>query len=58
MIWKLEELIEHSEHNAVCRDGHWVPARAHDGAGLWERMKAAWLVVTGKADAVVWPSGQ
>jgi hypothetical protein len=36
-------------------NGGWVPARAY---GLSNRWKAAWLVFTGKADALVWLGGQ
>lgn len=33
-------------------DGRWVPARPLGGWGRW---RAAWLVFTGRADALVWP---
>ena len=37
---------------------NWVPSRAVGFASPWYRIKAAWLVFTGKADALVWPQGQ
>lgn len=36
----------------------WVPARPSDGSGLFTKLKHAWLVITGKADIVVWPCKQ
>jgi hypothetical protein len=36
-------------------DGRWVPARALGYASIGQRIKAAWLVFTGKADALTWP---
>lgn len=33
-------------------DGEWVPARPLGGM---VRFKAAWLVFTGRADALIWP---
>lgn len=36
-------------------DGRRVPARSHGFMSLRERLRATWLVFTGKADAVTWP---
>lgn len=36
-------------------DGRWVPARPLPFYSLTQRWKAAWLVFTGKADALTWP---
>lgn len=36
----------------------WVPARPVHYDTIKNRLKAAWLVFTGKADAVVWPGDQ
>ena len=36
----------------------WVPARPEGYWTLGNRIKAAWLVFSGKADAVKWPGGQ
>lgn len=39
-------------------DGEWVPARPYGFYSLLYRLKATWLVLAGKADALVWPKGQ
>ena len=41
-------------------NGKWVPVRPinHRVRNLRERLRDAWLVLTGKADALVWPEGQ
>lgn len=36
----------------------WVPARPEGLYSIGNRIKAAWLVFTGKADAVIWPGDQ
>lgn len=36
----------------------WVPARPLGYYSLRNRIKCAWLVFTGKADALVWPMDQ
>lgn len=43
------------ECTAGLPDGRWVPARALGWGGLPYRLKAAWLVFTGRADALTWP---
>ena len=41
------------------QDGtRWVPARARGYPSFRFRVRAAWLVLTGKADALIWPGGQ
>ena len=39
------------------KDG-WVPARPEGYSSILYRLKATWLVFTGRADALVWPGGQ
>jgi len=41
-------------------NGKWVPARSinHTVRTLREKLRDAWMVFTGKADALVWPEGQ
>ena len=36
-------------------DGQWVPARGEGTFGFWSRLKKAWMVFCGQADAVIWP---
>lgn len=38
--------------------GYWMPARPMGYASFRYRCKAAWLVFTGRADALKWPGGQ
>jgi hypothetical protein len=38
--------------------GQWMEARPEGFASIRNHLRAAWLVLTGKADAVVWPGGQ
>jgi hypothetical protein len=37
------------------KDDRWVPARPVGYQGLRQRLRAAWMVFTGKADALKWP---
>ena len=39
-------------------NGKWVPARPLGYQSFFNRVRCAWLVFTGKADALVWPEGQ
>ena len=39
-------------------DGEWMPARPMGYMSLRYRLKAAWLVLTGRADALIWPGNQ
>ena len=34
---------------------HWEPCRPEGFPSFWHRIKATWLVFTGKADALTWP---
>ncbi len=47
-----------SQNHAGLPDGRWVPARALPFFGRFVRWRAAWLVFTGRADALVWPGRQ
>ncbi len=58
MIYKLQDLIDSAFTNYMkTPDGLWVPARPLS-MGIKQRIKSAWKVLTGKADAVIWPEGQ
>lgn len=57
-IWGLKDLIETTASLSTEIDGKWVPSRPLGAVGIKARIKAAWLVFTGKADAVIWPEGQ
>lgn len=57
MLWTLRELVERCAHTQANINGKWVPARPIGKPGP-SRLKCAWLVLTGKADAFTWPEGQ
>ncbi len=57
MTYKLQDLIDSAFSNYRETPDGWVPARPVS-AGLTSRIKAAWKVLTGKADAVIWPEEQ
>lgn len=62
MMWTLRDLIDHASSTQTIINEKWVPARPLPGYGLlyglrW-RIRAAWAVLCGKADAFTWPEGQ
>lgn len=56
--YTLGALLSLSQSNAVNLCGLWVPARPEGNSSIPNRLRAAWLVFTGRADAVTWPCGQ
>ncbi len=36
-------------------DGRWQPARPVSCPGLLQRLRLAWMVLVGRADALTWP---
>ena len=56
-MWDLKELIQSCSETQAEINGKWVPSRPLKG-GLFERLRDAWSVLVGKADAVKWPGGQ
>ena len=66
---KAPSLYEFNELPCMCKDangcqtmakinGRWVPARSLGLDTLPNRFRLAWMVFTGKADAILWPEGQ
>ncbi len=56
--WQLDDLVKHAVSGGVqcgLPDGRWVPARPLGFYGLRSRLRCAWDVFTGRADAVYWP---
>jgi hypothetical protein len=54
-LWSLRELDWHLRSGPQIRDGAaWYPARPIGFYSLKERLRLAWLVFTGKADALTW----
>ncbi len=60
MIWTLKELIKTCSSNQVEINGNWVPARPinYQYRTFSEKVREAWAVFTGKAEAFTWPEGQ
>jgi len=60
MIWTLKGLMEHANETHVEIEGHWVPARPINYLydTLFQRVRYAWMVMRGKAEAFTWPMGQ
>jgi len=59
MLYTLRDLADTIGRNRVKIGKNWLPARPMVKGESWtKRIKAAWLVLIGKADAVRWPGGQ
>ena len=58
-MWTLERLRE-KDIPLVCIKGQWVPSRPLFGTWIpvIVRLRDAWAVFRGKADAFTWPKGQ
>ena len=54
MIYTIDKLIEWDAYQMDGNTGMWVPARPIGSGSIFTRLHAVWLVLTGKADAVVW----
>lgn len=57
MIWTLTSLIDHANSVRMLSNGKWIPVRPLRGPLVW-KIKAAWLVLTDKADAFIWPEDE
>lgn len=57
MIYELEWLIKFATEMCAHINGRYVPARPVLNPFPW-RLRAAWEVLRGRADAFRWPSGQ
>jgi hypothetical protein len=58
-VHTFESLSQISRHCSSSRDGKtWYPARPMGFCSIGNRLRCAWMVFTGKADAFVWPDGQ
>lgn len=61
MEWRVLDLVRHAKENSAKINYIWLPVRPKQPTGwlgLKTRIKSAIKVLTGKADAVVWPGGQ
>ena len=57
-ILRFEDVDSHHGQTEAQINGKWVPARPIGYFSFRWRLKLAWMVFTGKADAFVWPEGQ
>jgi hypothetical protein len=59
-MWTMKDLFKHASGCSTERNGKWVPARPINFKyrSILSRLKEAWAVFTGKADAFTWPEGQ
>jgi len=60
MIWKLKDLYKQCNGTSTEINGKWVPARPlnYTVESIFRRIKHAWMVLTGKAEAFIWLEGQ
>jgi hypothetical protein len=58
-IWDVRDLVKFSGTASceikLCGVSYWVPARPLGWTSVSERLRAMWLVWTGRADVVTWP---
>lgn len=57
-IFTVEDVQKIRSTVAVKINGNYVPARPLGFQSVFARFKCAWLVFTGRADALIWPEGQ
>ena len=60
-MWTMKALMECASSTQTSINGKWVPARplSYCGlSGLRLRIRDAWAVLRGRAEAFVWPEGQ
>jgi hypothetical protein len=56
-MWRLEDIIKSANSCQAEIKGVWYPSRPMIDSWL-NRLKDAWEVYRGRADAVKWPGGQ
>ena len=57
-IFRLFDFYHQVIHGSIQQEyapGQWCPVRPLGYPSIKYRIKAAWLVFTGKADAIIWP---
>ena len=57
-IIRIDTAVKSAETTQTGINGRWVAASPLGFPSLVYRVKAAWLVFTGKADALTWEEGQ
>jgi hypothetical protein len=58
IVWQLDCLIKWSKSNRTSNGNNYYPVRPFGWPSLSSRVQIAWLVFTGRADAVIWPGDQ
>lgn len=53
-IIHVHSLLEQCRSTATEINGKWVPARPLGFSSIRHRLRATWLVWTGRADALIW----
>ena len=60
-MWTLEQLQD-KDLPQINTANHWYPARPEnykkENMSLWQRLKHAYAVFSGKAEAFTWPGGR
>jgi len=57
-VYSLRHIVDKHNDSQTEINGKWVPARPIGLYSLRERFRIAFMVFTGKADALTWPEGQ
>ena len=58
-LFGIEDLVNSAPGTmALMPGGRWVMSRPVGFYSLWNRLRLAWMVFTGRADAITWPGGQ
>jgi hypothetical protein len=56
-LWTIDSLAEHIRTGPQANiDGLWVAARPYGYYNFVSRLRLAWMVFTGSADALRWPN--
>lgn len=58
MTWRLDDLTRFSTENLTHVGDAWIPARPVECRSLFQRIREAWAVFTGRADSFIWPGDQ
>lgn len=57
-IWQLKDLFKFANETQAQIDGKFVPARPYGWSNWLTKLKAIKLILTEKADIVIWPGNQ
>lgn len=58
-VFTIKGLFTHAQSvSTQASDGRWIPCRPCGYPSLKNRIRCAWLVFTGRADALIWDDNQ